>query len=55
MSQIIHFFTRKAVNNTNQKGARREKPHRPEPEEQEGMPQHQHKSFSSLFRRGWVL
>jgi hypothetical protein len=30
------------VKTTKEKGARREKPHRPKPEEQEGMPQHQH-------------
>jgi hypothetical protein len=34
------------VTNTRQKGARREKPHMPKPEEQDGMPQHQHCSFT---------
>jgi hypothetical protein len=31
----------KVEETTKQKGARREKPHRPKPEEHEGMPQHQ--------------
>jgi hypothetical protein len=39
----INFLQEKAVRTTTkQKGARREKPHRPKPEEQEGMPQHQY-------------
>jgi hypothetical protein len=32
----------RVAESTRRKGARREKPHRPEPEEQEGMPQHWH-------------
>jgi hypothetical protein len=35
-------FTRKEIKRTKLKGARRKKPHKPKPEEQEGMPHYQH-------------
>jgi hypothetical protein len=36
------FLQEKAVEATKQKGGRRKKHHMHEPEEQDGMPQHQH-------------
>jgi hypothetical protein len=35
-------YKHKSAETTKQRGARREKTHRPKPEEQEGMPQYQH-------------
>jgi hypothetical protein len=40
---ILILTSRKAVKDTKQKGARKKKDIRPNPEEHEGMPQHQHR------------